>query len=251
MNTAAFLDIDGTLYRNSLLIEHFKKLVKYEVIDPSLWHTSVKGAFVEWRKRVGKYDDYMLELVDIYYDALKGRRAADLEFISNQVINLNGDIVYKYTRNQILWHKSEGHKVFFISGSPEFLVGKMAGKYHIDGFKGTGYLEDENGFYTGEIIPMWDSENKDKAMDDFAQEFNIDLSKSYAYGDTNGDFSMLKKVGHPVAINPARELLENIKKDSILKRDATIIIERKDVIYKLTPDVVIIKDSDLDTLAFD
>jgi HAD superfamily hydrolase (TIGR01490 family) len=251
MNTAAFLDIDGTLYRNSLLIEHFKKLVKYEVIDPSLWHTSVKSAFVEWRKRVGKYDDYMLELVDIYYDALKGRRAADLEFISNQVINLNGDIVYKYTRNQILWHKSEGHKVFFISGSPEFLVGKMAEKYHIDGFKGTGYLEDENGFYTGEIIPMWDSENKDKAMDDFAKEFNIDLSQSYAYGDTNGDFSMLKKVGHPIAINPAKELLENIKNDPILKKDATIIIERKDVIYKLTPDVEIIADNDLDSLSFD
>ncbi|HSN66914.1 MAG TPA: HAD-IB family hydrolase, partial [Fusibacter sp.] len=30
MNIAAFLDIDGTLYRNSLMIEHFKKMVKYE-----------------------------------------------------------------------------------------------------------------------------------------------------------------------------------------------------------------------------
>lgn len=33
-NTAAFFDIDGTLFRNSLMIEHFKKLIKYEVIDP-------------------------------------------------------------------------------------------------------------------------------------------------------------------------------------------------------------------------
>jgi hypothetical protein len=66
MSIAAFLDIDGTLYRNSLMIEHFKKMVKYEVIDPSLWHTRVKSAFIEWRKRVGKYEDYMLELVDIY-----------------------------------------------------------------------------------------------------------------------------------------------------------------------------------------
>ncbi len=30
----AFFDIDGTLYRDSLLVEHFKKLIRYEVIDP-------------------------------------------------------------------------------------------------------------------------------------------------------------------------------------------------------------------------
>ena len=28
---AAFFDIDGTIYRNALLIEHFKKLIKYEL----------------------------------------------------------------------------------------------------------------------------------------------------------------------------------------------------------------------------
>ncbi len=240
MQIAAFLDIDGTLYRNSLMIEHFKKMVKYEVIDPSLWHTSVKDAFTEWRKRVGEYEDYMYELVDIYYEALKGKRAADLEFISNQVINLHGDIVYKYTRDQILWHKAQGHKVFFISGSPDFLVSKMAKKYDIDGYRGTGYLTDSEGRYTGEVEPMWDSVSKNKAIDRFSKAFDIDLSQSYAYGDTTGDFSMLERVGHPVAINPAKELLMNIKNSPSLSKTATIVIERKDVIYKLAPDVCIL-----------
>lgn len=245
MAIAAFLDIDGTLYRNSLMIEHFKKMVKYEVVNPNLWHTSVKEAYIEWRKRVGEYEDYMLELVDIYYEALKGRRAADLEFISNQVIHLNGDIVYKYTRNRILWHKSQGHKVFFISGSPDFLVSKMAGKYDIDGYRGTGYLLDENGCFTGDVTPMWDSVSKDKAIDRFVKAFNIDLSQSYAYGDTNGDLSMLTKVGHPIAMNPAKELVLSIQKDPALSRRAKIIIERKDVIYQLSPDVKLIDENDL------
>lgn len=30
---AAFFDIDGTLYRDSLMVEHFKKLIKYDIID--------------------------------------------------------------------------------------------------------------------------------------------------------------------------------------------------------------------------
>ena len=29
---AAFFDIDGTIYRNALLIEHFKKMIKYELL---------------------------------------------------------------------------------------------------------------------------------------------------------------------------------------------------------------------------
>lgn len=243
-HTAAFLDIDGTLYRNSLLIEHFKKMVKYEIVDPSLWHNSVKHAFTEWRKRMAAYDDYMLELVEIYYGALKGRRSADLEFISNQVIALHGDIVYKYTRNRILWHKQQGHKVFFISGSPDFLVSKMAAKYNIDGYRGTGYLIDETGCFTGEVVPMWDSESKNKAIDGFVKAFDINLSESYAYGDTNGDLSMLLRVGHPIAINPAHELLMSIKNSPELSKKATIVVERKDVIYTLGSDVDTVEFSD-------
>ncbi|MDN5352624.1 MAG: hypothetical protein PWQ12_1545 [Clostridiales bacterium] len=244
MSVAAFLDIDGTLYRNSLMIEHFKKLVKYEVVDPALFHTSVKGPFTEWRKRTGEYEDYMLQLVSIYYQALKGRKEADLEFISNQVIALHGDIVYKYTRSRILWHKKMNHKVFFISGSPEFLVKKMAEKYNIDGFRGTGYKVDESGRFTGEVVPMWDSESKNKAIDDFSAEYGIDLSQSYAYGDTTGDYAMLLRVGHPVAINPAKELLLKIKEDKPLSEKTTIIVERKNVIYSLSPGVDILDASE-------
>lgn len=245
MKTAAFLDIDGTLYRNSLLIEHFKKMVKYEIIDPMLWHTSVKSAFVEWRKRIGEYDDYMLELVSIYYEALKGRKAVDLEFISNQVISLHGDIVYRYTRSRIMWHQLQGHKVFFISGSPDFLVSKMAEKYHIDGYRGTSYLTDKEGKFTGEVIPMWDSDSKNKAIDDFVRDYDIDLTQSYAYGDTNGDLSMLCRVGHPIAINPAKELLLNIKASPELSKKAKVIIERKDLVYELDASVKIIGEDQL------
>ena len=245
MNIAAFFDIDGTLYRNSLMIEHFKKMVKYEIIDPALWHTSLKNAFTEWRKRVGEYDDYMMELVNTYYDALKGRRVADLEFISNQVVTLHGDIVYKYTRSRILWHKLQGHKVFFISGSPDFLVSKMADKYSIDGYRGTGYLVDAEGRFTGEVVPMWDSDSKNNAIDEIVKEFDIDLTQSFAYGDTNGDFSMLSRVGHPVAINPARELLLNIKSTPELANRAKVIIERKDLVYELDASVKIISEDQL------
>ena len=88
---------------------------------------------------------------------------------------------------------------------------------------------------------MWDSIHKQEAIEDFIKKYNIDLSKSYAYGDTNGDFSMLSLVGNPRAINPSKELITRIKNDENLKSKTQIIIERKNVIYKLNSDVELIE----------
>ena len=237
MNIAAFYDIDGTLYRDSLMIEHFKKLLKYEVIDPALWHMHVKHTHRDWIERIGEYDDYMFELANIYIEALKGVNMKDIEFIADQVIKLKGDVVYTYTRDRIYYHKMHGHKVIFVSGSPEYLVEKLAKKYGIEDYIGTKYILDNESKFTGNVVPMWDSENKNKAISDFVEKYSIDLENSYAYGDTNGDFSMLSKVGHPFAINPTRELFENIKNDKNLSKKISIIVERKDIVYSLDTNV--------------
>lgn len=236
----AFFDIDGTLFRNSLMIEHFKKLIKYEVIDNSLWHNKVKPVYEDWEKRYGDFEHYLEIVADIYIEELKGVNKSYIEFIASQVINVNGDMVYKYSRDRIEWHKSKGHKVFFISGSPDFLVSKMAEKYGATEYRGTKYIVDQDNNFTGEIMKMWDSANKQKILDEFLSTYDIDLKNSYAYGDTTGDLSMLRMVGNSVAINPNRELLMSIRKDIELLEKTLIIVERKDVIYKLKADIDIL-----------
>lgn len=240
-NVAAFFDIDGTIYRNSLMIQHFKKLIKYEVIDPYIWHSSVKHTYDEWEKRYGDFEDYLEELADVYIKELKGVNKSYIEFIASQVINLNGDKVYKYSRTRIDWHKKQGHKIFFISGSPDFLVSKMAEKYGVTEFRGTVYQVDKDNNFTGDIVKMWDSDNKQKTIDEFVNKYDVDLLNSYAYGDTQGDLSMLRMVGNPIAINPNKELFNSIKIDSELSKKTTIIVERKDIVYKLNSDTEIIK----------
>lgn len=239
-NIAAFFDIDGTIFRNSLMIEHFKKLVNFEVIDPEIWYTKIKKVYVEWEKRYGDFEQYLETLAGVYLEELKGVNKSYIEFIADHVINVNGDMVYKYSRNQIEWHKKQGHKVFFISGSPDFLVSKMAEKYGATEFRGTLYKVDENNKFTGEIVRMWDSESKKRVIRELIQKYDVDLEHSFAYGDTTGDLSMLRMVGNPIAINPNRLLFESIRADRELSERATIIIERKDIIYKLKPDIEIL-----------
>lgn len=236
---AAFFDIDGTLYRDSLLIEHFKKLIKYELIDPIKWYGHLEDTYINWDVRKGRYDDYLHEVSDRYVEAITGMKLLDINFSADQVIKLKADRVYKYTRSMINHHKKLGHKVIFISGSPDFLVKRMAEKYGADSWRASQY-EIVDSTITGNVVPMWDQESKNIAIDNFVKEFGIELESSFAYGDTNGDFTMLKRVGFPVAINPSKELLRRISLDSSLRNKAEIIIERKDIIYKVSPDVEIL-----------
>lgn len=240
---AAFFDIDGTIYRNSLMIEHFKKLIKYELLDVEKYQSHVEEAFKLWDTRVGDYDEYLNKLVESYVIAMDGLPISYNDFISDQVVYLKGNRVYSYTRDKIKWHKEQGHKVIFISGSPDFLVSRMAKKWDADDYEASKYLLDETGTkYSGEIIPMWDSSHKIQALEKFRQKYDIDLSQSYAYGDTNGDFSMLTSVGHPRAINPSRELVLKMKETPYLQEKAKIIIERKDVVYELGVGVNILSE---------
>jgi len=239
-NIAAFFDIDGTLFRNSLMIEHFKKLINFEVIDPAIWYSEIKKVYREWESRYGDFEHYLETTADVYINELKGVSKDYIECIAAHVIQDNGDMVYKYSRAQIEWHKKQNHKIFFISGSPDFLVSEMAAKYDVTEYRGTIYKVDENNKFTGEIKKLWNSENKEIVIDQLIKKYNVDLEKSYAYGDTTGDFSMLKLMGNPVAINPNQALLNAIKEDEILSKNTSIMVERKDVIYELNPNVNII-----------
>ena len=116
----AFFDIDGTICRDSLLTEHFKKMIKYELIDSLEYEEKVRDTYMMWAERVGDYDGYLLRLTETYVNAMIGISVKDNDFVSDQVMKLKGNRVYKYTRDRIKWHKEQGHKVIFISGSPDW-----------------------------------------------------------------------------------------------------------------------------------
>ncbi|MGH4051442.1 MAG: HAD-IB family hydrolase [Clostridium sp.] len=233
---AAFFDIDGTLYREALITEVFKKLIKSELIENDRWYKEVKPFFVKWDKRIGNYDNYLLKMADIYSEAIIGLHRSQIEFIAKQIVKQKGDRVYTYTRDIIKWHKSQGHIIITISGSPIELVREMSIKYGFDDYVGTKYTLNEHNIYTGDIVPMWDSISKQTAIEYFVGKYNIDLNQSYAYGDTSGDFNMLKLISNPTAVNPTKELLLKIFNDDELKNKISIMLERKDVVYSLRPE---------------
>lgn len=233
----AFFDIDGTLMRESIMLKHFKKLVKYKIFDEESYLKNIKAKYEAFEKRYGNYDDYISEVGLVYKDKLKGIHKSLILETAKQVIEEEGELVYKYTRDRIRYHQEQGHKVFFVSGSPTYLVEMLGKKYGLDDCRGTVYYFDEEGYFTGEISQMWDSESKLKEIQNLVEKYDIDVDQSFAYGDTNGDFTMLKTMKNAIAINPSALFLEMIREDEDLSKRAQIIVERKDVIYKLDVNV--------------
>ena len=232
-NIAAFFDIDGTIYREGLITEVFKKMVTHELIDASEWFDSVRPAFMAWDRRQGDYDIYLDRMVEAFKRVTVGISSEHINHIAKKVIEQKGDRVYQFTRGEIEKHRRLGHKIIAISGSPDALVKYMAEKYQFDDWRGTVYHTDEKGIYTGEITPMWDSVSKKKAIMELKEKYDLDLDECFSYGDTSGDFTMFVNTGHPTAINPTKELLGKIRGDEELMKRIRIAVERKDVIYHL------------------
>lgn len=237
-NIAAFFDIDGTIYRDGLIIETFKKMVTHEIISTAKWTDEVQPAFMAWDRRQGDYEIYLDKVVEAFKEATKGISSEHINFIAQKVIEQKGERVYQYTRSQIEKHRQSGHKIIAISGSPDCLVNLMAEKYNFDDWRGTTYHVGEDGHYNGEITPMWDSASKKKAVTELVLKYDLDLSECYSYGDTNGDFTMFKLTGHPTTINPTRELLTNILKDEEVSKKINVVVERKDVVYHMNIDTL-------------
>jgi len=239
-----FFDIDGTLSRESMLILHFKKLVRYGIIPEAVWRDEISPLHRQFDIRFGEYDDYLDAAADVYQRNIRGIDKAVIDLTATQVVEEFGDVVYKYTRERLAWHKRQRHRIFFISGSPDFLISKMARKYDITDFRATNYLVDEDNRYTGKFLPMWDSASKSRILHEVAEAYDIDLAKSYAYGDTNGDLSMMQLTAHPTVINPSFKLLGMLAADANLADRVDVILERKDVIYRLTPRVAAVSALD-------
>ena len=63
-NIAAFFDIDGTLYRDSLLIEHFKKLIKYDVVEEEKWSDDRFVCICAYEDKDGYYEAKLIVSID-------------------------------------------------------------------------------------------------------------------------------------------------------------------------------------------
>lgn len=120
-------------------------------------------------------------------------------------------IVFDEALDRIRDHQAQGHKVFIVSASPEEVVAPIARLLGADEAIATRAELDEDGRYSGRTERYVYAEEKEVAILEVAARDGLDLAASWAYSDSATDVPMLAAVGHPVAVNPDRELAKVAK----------------------------------------
>ena len=99
-----------------------------------------------------------------------------------------------------------GYILVFVSSTYRFMVQPFADRFGFDAVFGCD-LEVEDGRCTGKLTgTIYHQHQKAACVQALAEEHGLDLSRSYAFGDSTNDGPMLSAVGHGVAVNPSRGL---------------------------------------------
>jgi HAD superfamily hydrolase (TIGR01490 family) len=230
----AIFDIDGTIFRSSLIVELFNELVRRGVF-PEHAKREVERNYLAWLNRRGHYNDYIMKVVQVFYREIAGclvRRVAPAVLAT---IAWQKDRVHRYPRKLIAQFRKQGYYIMAVSNSPDPMVKQFARVMKFD--DAIGYvLEVVDGTYTGRSIMNGTTYPGATWMDKISilkrylrdRGMRVDLRHSVMIGDSEGDLPLLSYVGTPIAFNPSLPLARIAR-----RKGWRIVVERKDVVYRI------------------
>ncbi len=227
MKKVAFFDIDGTVFRSSLLIELVEKF-----IDEGVFSSDVRDEYYDeltaWMNREGTYEDYIDAVVQSYLTHLKGVHYGEMADLGREVVATNSKKVYRYTRDLLQKLKAEGYYTVAISQSPKAILDEFCRSYGFDKVYGRIYELGPTDRFTGVVTDEHLIQTKANIVKRVLEQSDVTKEGSYAVGDTEGDISMLEQVENPICFNPNQTLYKEAK-----RLGWKVVVERKDMVYEL------------------
>jgi len=221
----AIFDIDGTIFRSSLLIELTDALVQEGIFSLKV-RKAYNLAYKRWLDRKGPYEDYIEAVVKVFKKNIKGVRRKDFSKISKKVVAFHKNRVYRYSRDIIEDLKGKNYYLLAISHSPQMIVKEFCQKLGFDKVYGQIYEVNAGGKFTGKISYLELIADKSEILKRAVSKENLTLLGSIGVGDTESDIAFLKMVERPICFNPNKKLFQYAKRSNW-----EVVVERKDVIY--------------------
>ncbi len=201
---AAFFDLDKTIISKSSSLALSRPMFRAGMVTRG---QLLRGAYAQLvyalvgadEKKIDRLKEGMLQLTE-------GWERAEVERLVRDVIaEVIDPFVYQEALDLMALHRQERRRVYIVSSSPEEVVRPLARHFGVSGVIATR-ARIEGGRYTGELEFYCVGQGKADAIRQLAERVGIDLEGSYAYSDSVSDLPMLEEVGHPVAVNPDRDL---------------------------------------------
>lgn len=209
---AAFFDLDRTLIQGSSAFQFGRAAYRAGLLSR---RQLVADGWANLRFRLqGSTDETTHALRDRISASLEGTRLRDLERLGPDVLARILPRVYPRMLAVAYEHQDAGRRVYIFTAASQELAEMLAHVLTFDGGIGSQFSKVEDGVFTGEPTGLFIyGADKARAIKRLADQEGIDLSESYAYSDSASDLPMLRAVGHPVAVNPDKELLAEAREE--------------------------------------
>lgn len=229
---AAFFDLDGTLIPLPSLERRFFRTLRYRREIPArnyfLWLREALRLLSHGLYAVAHANKMYLRGLPVFNESEAGNPGAFPAHPSGH--QARGQASAPPRRNprlpvprffedalaRVAWHAQQGHAIVLVTGTLEPLANAAARELEAE-LLARGHaekiqvcatrLEEASGKWTGRILGKATfGEAKAGAIGKLGQEMHLDLSRSFAYGDSSSDKWLLASVGNPAVVNPSRKL---------------------------------------------
>jgi HAD superfamily hydrolase (TIGR01490 family) len=223
----AIFDVDGTIFRSSLLIEVVDQLIRDGVFPEEVQLTYAKQQ-EKWLDREGDYQSYIEAVVKAFRENIKGVHYGALADAAETVVAAQWKHTYRYTRDLLAELKRKNYFLLAVSHSPKTVLDKFCPRLGFDKVYGMMYEIGPQDCFTGEVMEEFMMYNKANVIRRAVEKEQLPLAQSLAVGDTESDIPMLETVEEPICFNPNAKLYAHAK-----RRQWKVVVERKDVVYEL------------------
>ncbi len=223
----AIFDVDGTIFRSSLLIQVVNRLVEKQVF-PSETRAVYEQQYERWLNREGSYQDYIDGVVKAFVGHLKGVHYSALADAADELVNEQWKRTYRYTRDLLAELKEKDYFLLAVSHSPKTVLDKFCPRLGFDKVYGMIYEIGPQELFTGTVADQHLIMNKSAIVKRAVEKEDLTLEGSIGVGDTESDIPFLEEVAQPICFNPNLKLYRAAK-----RLGWKVVVERKDVVYEL------------------
>lgn len=205
MAGAAFFDLDKTIIAKSSTLAFAKPLTKAGMLSKrALLKAGIGQAYYSM---FGADHDQLEKVREELGQLTKGWDQEEVrQLVIETVDEVVSPLVFAEALAIIDEHRRAGRKVVVISSSPQEIVAPLGAYLGVDEVIGTRPEVDADGKYTGEVEFYAYAEGKAEAIREMAWAEGLELADCYAYSDSATDLPMMEAVGHPVVVNPDKDL---------------------------------------------
>ena len=202
---AAFFDLDKTIIAKSSVLAFGRPLYRGGLLSKGAIIRSAYGQVVFML--VGADEAKMEKLRVAMLQMIKGWNQFEVaEIVRETLDEVVTPIIFGEALELIEEHQQAGRAVVIVSSAPEEVVRPLGEYLGADDVIATRPEVDRLGNYTGELAFYGYGPHKAEAIRAMASREGFDLDECFAYTDSVTDEPMLRAVGHPVAVNPDRDL---------------------------------------------